>query len=518
MSLRWRLPEPGQPAGYAALIAEYGLQVPPPPRLAAIAERHRPTSTREWRLFSPTHAPNGSLGSQLEFALKWEGVNLGVLSALFRQIEPREIVHIVRAKPTGAYARRIWFLYEWLLETRLDLPDAGKVKAVPVVDPRRQFASETGPLSRRHRVRNNLPGTRRFCPLVRRTPRLERYVDMRLGEQAREAIGRTHPDIARRAAAFLLLEDSQASFQIEGEQPTQDRGLRWGQAIGEAGQRDLDVAELERLQAVVIGDPRFVELGLRTEGGWVGERDRRTRNPIPEHISARPEDLPDLMRGVAAYGRRAEDTSVDPVISAAALSFGFVYIHPFEDGNGRLHRWLIHHVLARAGYNPPSLVFPVSVPMLRRISEYREVLRSYSSRVLPLVEWRTNSKLNVEVLNETADFYRFFDATAHAEFLYGCVEETVTRDLPGEVEYLERYDEFSRRVQEEIADMPGRTIDLLSRFLRQNHGTLSKRARTREFERLTAAEVERVEALYASCFSPDSPEGTRHHGTSEVSR
>ena len=454
-------------------------------------------------LLSPGHAPEESLRGHLEFALKWEGVSLGVLAALFRQIDPREIVRMVRAKPTGAYVRRIWFLYEWLLDTRLDLPDAGKVKAVPVVDPKQQFASASGPLSRRHRVRNNLPGTNRFCPLVRRTPELERYSDMRLGEQAQVVVGRTHPDIVRRAAAFLLLEDSQASFQIEGEHPTPDRGLRWGQAIGEAGQRDLGVDELVRLQELVIGDSRFVELGVRTEGGWIGERNRATRDPIPEHISARPDDLPDLMRGVVEYGRMAEETSVDPVISAAALSFGFVYIHPFEDGNGRLHRWLIHHVLARAGYNPPSLVFPVSVPMLRRISEYREVLRSYSSRVLPLVEWRATSGHNVEVLNETGDFYRFFDATVHAEFLYRCVEETVIRDLPDEVAYLEGYDEFARRVQEEVADMPDRTIDLLSTFLRQNGGRLSKRARTREFERLTADEVERVEALYASCFSAE---------------
>jgi len=437
--------------------------------------------------------------------LKWEGVSLGVLSALFRKIDPCEIVRIVRDTPTGAYARRIWFLYEWLTDKPLDLPEAGKVKAVPVVDPRQQFAPASGPLSRRHRVRNNLPGTNRFCPLVRRTPELERYSNMRLGEQAQVVVGRTHPDIIRRAAAFLLLEDSQASFQIEGEHPTPDRGLRWGQAIGEAGQRDLGVDELVRLQELVIGDSRFVELGLRNEGGWIGERNRATRDPIPEHITARPDDLADLMRGVVEYGRRTEQTAVDPVVSAAVVSFGFVYIHPFEDGNGRLHRWLIHHVLARAGYNPPQVVFPVSVPMLRRISEYREVLRSYSSRVLPLIEWRATRRHNVDVLNETADLYRFFDATAHAEFLYGCVEETVTQDLPREVAYLEGYDEFSRRVQEEVADMPDRTIDLLSTFLRQNGGTLSKRVRTREFERLTADEVEQIEALYSSCFSSGAP-------------
>ncbi|WP_420632902.1 Fic family protein [Candidatus Palauibacter sp.] len=392
------------------------------------------------------------------------------------------------------------------MDARLDLPDAGKVKAVPVVDPRQQFAPESGPLSRRHRVRNNLPGTRWFCPLVRRTPQLERYVHMRLGERAREVLGRTHPDVVRRAAAFLLLEDSQASFQIEGENPTPDRRLRWGQAIGEAGQRDLAIDELVRLQELVIGDSRFVELGLRTEGGWIGDRDRGTRDPIPEHISACPDDLADLMRGAVEYGRRTEQTAVDPVVSAAVLSFGFVYIHPFEDGNGRLHRWLIHHVLARAGYNPPHVVFPVSVPMLRRISEYREVLRSYSSQVLPLVEWHATRRHNVEVLNETVDFYRFFDATAHAEFLYGCVEETVMRDLPREVAYLEGYDEFSRRVQEEVADMPDQTIDLLSRFLRQSDGTLSKRARTQEFKELSRDEVERVEELYANCFPPEAPE------------
>lgn len=513
MSLRWQPPEPGRPAGYAALIADHDLRVPPPPRLAAIAERHRPASTREWKLLSPSHAPEESLCGHIEFALKWEGVSLGVLSALFRKIAPREIVRIVRDTPTGTYARRIWFLYEWLTGELLDLPDAGKVRAVPVVDPRQQFALESGPLSRRHRVRDNLPGTKRFCPLVRRTPALQRYADMGLGEQAQVVVGRTHPDIIRRAAAFLLLEDSQASFQIEGEQPTPDRGLRWGQAIGEAGQRDLAVDELARLQELVIGDSRFVELGLRTEGGWIGERNRATRDPIPEHISARPDDLADLMRGVVEYAHRTEQTSIDPVASAAALSFGFVYIHPFEDGNGRLHRWLIHHALARAGYTPPQVVFPVSVPMLRRISEYREVLRSYSSRVLPLVAWRATGRHNVEVLNETVDFYRFFDATAHAEFLYGCVEETVMRDLPREVAYLEGYDEFSRRVQEEVADMPDRMIDLLSTFLRQNRGRLSKRARTREFKRLTPEEVEHVEAIHASCFPREPLEGTGDRNT-----
>ena len=59
--------------------------------------------------------------------------------------------------------------------------------------------------------------------------------------------------------------------------------------------------ELLRLQAIVIGDSRFVKLGLREEGGFVGEHDRETRMPIPDHVSARPEELRALLDGMTAF-------------------------------------------------------------------------------------------------------------------------------------------------------------------------------------------------------------------------
>lgn len=501
-----RLPEPGEPVGYAALVDRLELEVPLPPRLTAIAERHHPDSTRKWQMLRPAHRPDDTLAAQLEFAIKWEGVQLGVLAALFENVDPSKITALVQEKPTGRHTRRIWFLYEWLTGDRLDLPDAGKVTAVPVLDPEQQFGIKDPPLSGRHKVRNNLPGTSDFCPLIRRTPELADFLDQNLADQAREVIGRTPPDIMRRAAGFLLLADSKASFELEGETPSRDRARRWGEVIEDAGRRELSVDTLVDLQEWLISDARFVDIGLRSEGGWLGDRDRLTNEPIPEHISARPEDLPELVEGVVEYEDRVGDGGLDPVVAAAAVAFGFVYIHPFEDGNGRIHRWLVHHVLARAGFSPPGMVFPVSASMLRHIEEYREVLRSYSEELLPLIEWHPTDGRNVEVENETADFYRFFDATPHAEFLYGCVEETVKQDLPREVVYLEGYEEFSRRVQEEIADMPEKTLNLLTSFLEQNDGRLSKRARTDEFEQLTEDEVSRVEKLYEECFPDEVPE------------
>lgn len=491
--LEKRLPEKATPAGYSALIDAYDLSAPPPRTLSAIGVRHRMIEKHSWRILTPRHAPHPTLEGHLTFALKYEGLDLTAFKRLFVATGPGAIEALVRAKPTGAYARRIWFLYEWLTDERLALPDAEAGRYVSVVDPDQQWAVE-GRNSSRHRVKNNLPGTPEFCPLVFRTEALEQFAALNLPERAREIIANVPRDLLARTGAFLLLKDSRSSYAIEGEAPPQDRIQRWGRAIGEAGRRSLDLEELLRLQKIVIGDARFVKLGLRQEGGFVGEHDRDTRMPLPDHISARPDDLASLAEGMIAFDRGSAE-KLDPVIAATVLAFGFVYTHPFEDGNGRIHRYLVHHVLARRGFNPPGVVFPVSAAILERIDDYGRVLEDYSRRLLPLIEWEPTENGNVRVLNETADFYRFFDATPHAEFLYGCVRKTIEEDLPNETDFLRRYDLFKNRVTAMI-DMPNRTIDLLFQFLHQNRGRLSKRAREQEFRELTDIEVDKIEALY----------------------
>jgi hypothetical protein len=492
-----RLPEKATPAGYSALIDAYGIDAPLPRVLSAIGERHRNIEQDGWRLMTPRHAPHATLEGHLTFALKYEGLDLAVLKRLFRATGPTAIEEIVRATPTGSYARRIWFIYEWLTGTKLDLPDVRTGNYVPVVDPALQWDAPAETVSRQ-RVKNNLPGTPEFCPLVFRTDTLSRFIDLDLRQRAMDIVAEVPRDILARTAAFLLLKDSRSSYAIEGERPPQDRIQRWGRAIGEAGRQPLNPEELLRLQHIVLGNARFVKPGFRREGGFVGAHDRETRMPLPDHISARPEDLSSLIGGMVAFERGAAQT-LDPVVAAAILAFGFVYIHPFEDGNGRIHRYLIHHILAERGFNPPGVVFPVSAAILERIDQYRDTLEDYSKRLLPLVEWLPTESFNVRVLNDTGDFYRFFDATPHAEFLYACVHRTIEEDLPAETAFLRRYDLFRHQV-DALLDMPDNMIDLLFRFLHQNRGRLSSRARSREFKELTAPEADRIESIYGEIF------------------
>lgn len=492
------LPEAAQPVGYGALIDAYELKIPLPYRLCVIGSTYRIWEDKEWRYFSPRYKPVPSLAGHLTFAMKYEGLDLAALSSLFQLLHQSEMEALVLEKPTGSYSRRLWYLYEWLTGNRLDIPDLNSGNYVPVVDPDMQIAVPGKRISRQ-RIVDNLPGTPRFCPMVFKTSVLKEFMAKDLKSEAIKVISRIPADIVSRTAAFLLLKDSKASYTIENETPPHKRIERWGQIIGQAGSRKLDLEELIRLQKIVLGDTRFVKPGLRSEGGFVGEHDRDTGMPLPDHISARPADLPALVQGMIDFASICE-ANMDPVILSAVMAFGFIYIHPFSDGNGRLHRYLIHHILAENGFNPPGLVFPVSSVILDRIVEYRKVLQGYSSRLLPFIDWEPTAHNNVHVINETDTFYRFFDATPHGEFLYSCVERTISIDLLEEAQFLQRYDRFKEEVAE-IVEMPSVTIDLLFRFLKQNGGKLSRRARDREFKELTDEEAVSLEEIYFRLMS-----------------
>jgi len=291
----------------------------------------------------------------------------------------------------------------------------------------------------------------------------------------------------------------QASFTIEGEDPGRNRAIRWGKAIGQAGNKTLSKDELLRLQQIVIENTRFTNMGFRETGGFVGEHDRMTGEPLPEHISARWQDVGSLINGMIAMNDILEDSDYDAVLAAAMIAFGFVFIHPFEDGNGRIHRYLIHHILAEKNFTQQGMIFPVSASILNRIDDYRKVLESYSHPLLDFFKWKATSDQNTEVLNETADYYRYFDATRQSEFLYECVADTIKNVIPGEVDYLCKYDEMKEYLDDNL-EMPDKTVALLVRFLEKSDGQLSKRARVKEFNALTEEEVRDIENMYREIF------------------
>lgn len=491
-------PEEATLVGYGAIIEQLSLNIPFPARLSLISYKRRAYETESWVVYSSKNAFEDTLYKHLVFAIKYEGINLLFFKKLFDKLNPKDIKEIVQLEPQGLYCRRIWFLYEWLQNTKLDLPDLSRKSYVPLIDEKLQYAT-TGIKSQRHLIINNLLGVRDFCPMITKTPKLEQYINAKLTEQNNKFLKGIHKDILLRTSAFLLLKDSKASFNIEGESPKSMRAARWGQAIGQAGTKDINIEELIRLQQVVIENGRFIEMGFRKKGGFVGEHDRITSEPIPDHISAKWQDINQLMNGLINTNEKLLKDNIDAIIAATVIAFGFVFIHPFEDGNGRIHRYLVHHILAKKQFSQQGLIFPVSASILNHIDEYRKVLESFSQPLLDFIDWKETNNHNIEVMNDTIDFYRYFDATKQAEFLYDCVKDTIENIIPEEISYLIKYDEFKKFLDNEF-EMPDKTVAILVRFLEQNNGKFSKKAREKEFAELTDLEVHEIENYFALCF------------------
>jgi hypothetical protein len=493
------LPADSKLVGWAALVQAFSIQAPVR-RPSAISGKHLRGSHRDkdgWRLYDKRYWPGDALADHLTFAMRHEDIDLLILKRLFQAAPKAEFEAFVRLAPTGVPARRVWFLYEMLTGEMLDISDPPNAAAVDLLDPKTYFTGKPK-LSRRHRVRDNLLGTKDFSPLIRRTRALVALTESSLADKARETVGRTGAHVVARAASFLLLADSRASFEIEGERPPRNRLERWGQAILQAGRHKLTLNEIIRLHNVLIEDSRLIQPGLRPDGVFLGERDQEN-DPLPEFVGAQPYDLSGLMEGLIDANARMRDDKIDAVLQAAATAFGFVYVHPLQDGNGRLHRCLIHHVLAERKFTPPGMVFPVSSVMLDRIDDYRTTLQSHSGPLMDFIEWRPTPDRNVEVLNDTADLYRYFDCTEAAEFLYQCVKRTVEHDLPHEIDYLRRHDEARRGIME-VIDMPDRLADDLLLFIRQNAGTLPKKRREKEFAPLKDEEIARIEQIVKDAF------------------
>jgi len=496
------IPDGARLAGWAAIVQDFGLQAPVR-KPSAVAEGYIKGSQRlegGWTLFDKRYWPGNSVIEHLVFAFRHESVDLLILKLLFTGISPGKIAGFIRATPKGTVNRRVWFLYELLTGTTLDIEDAPMVTAIDALDPEKYFTGKPV-LERRYRVRDNLLGGGEVCPIIRRTDVLEKYLSRDLASEAAAIIGRTSVHLITRAASFLLLADSRASFEIEGERAPRNRLERWGRAVMQAGRNQLSLDELNRLHGILIQDTRFIHPGLRPDGVFLGDRDPEG-NPLPEFIGARPENLTALLMGLFAMDKRMAESDLDPVLQATATAFGFIYIHPHQDGNGRLHRCLIHHVLAERGFTPEGLVFPVSSVMLDRIGEYRSTLQGHSRPLLEYIDWQPTPDRNVEVTNETADLYRYYDCTEEAEFLYSCVARTIEHDLPQEIDFLRRQDEAERRIGE-IVEMPDRLVRDLIMFIRQNGGSIPKRRRENEFASLTDEESGHIEAIYMDVFGDE---------------
>jgi hypothetical protein len=423
--------------------------------------------------------PDDTVVAHLAFALKHEIVHLEFLARLFSVMAQHELEEWIRREPSGAYARRAGFLFEWLMASQLGVPDTPSGNYVDALDPDKYVVASRPSNVQRWRVRDNMPGTRTFCPMVLRTEAvraLEGYDCKAALESLEVEFG---ADIVMRSAVWLSIKESRASFAIEHEEKQVDRVKRFAAVMelrcGQNGD-PLALQTLTELQTDILG--LATRYGVRRSPVIVG----RTRGftDVVDYIGPHWDDIDALLDGLQAA--LARTSGAPAILRAGIASFGFVYIHPMADGNGRISRFLINDFLRRDGAVPAPFILPVSATIMNSAREragydhalevlskplmrkYQEYYRFGTEYVCPD---GVRSNFYFDAYADALPAWRYPDLTHQCEYLGNVVRLTIEDEMSREAGFLRDMDRAREGVKNHL-EGPNADIDQIIRSLREN--------------------------------------------------
>lgn len=464
------------------------IQVRSPARVAPVSRLTRVPGA----LMVPANvAPErDSVIEHMLFGLKHEGVNLQILAQALHSVSDTALLELVQASPSSRYARILGFLWESVLGRELggDFTVAGPT--VDVFDPKRYI---TGPRQRnaRWRVNFNGLGTPRYCATVERTEKIATMLDRDILGRANQFLDQLGQHATDRALTWAYLHETESSFAIERESPTQDKAAAFVNLLKQAhAPRRMDEHYLVELQNAVITNPYDVAVSYRTEQNWL-------RGPLRgaagvTYVPPPPDLARELMDQALVFVNDLPRV-VDPLIAAAIGSFAFVFIHPFMDGNGRLSRFMFHYALCQSGQLANGLLLPVSVAMKRNEQAYLKALQSFSAPVRQRwdVRWIGDETYDL-VFRGDDSLYRYWDATQVVEFALDMAQQALEQDLREETAYLDRFDQVYKLINEQF-DVRGNDLTTLVISGLQNNGVVSKNRRKQFQHRVPHAVFDAIE-------------------------
>ncbi len=461
--------------------------------------------------YAPHYTPEDSPLAHLEFALKYDDLSFDFFRAVFENITAEDTVKYIQQKPRGSYERRIGFLFEFLTRQKLSLPDQPPGNYIDLIDPEKYVTGKVIK-NRRWNINDNLLGDSNFCPIIRRTTDLENVLQEDYKKMV-EVISQAYPpDIFYRAVHYLYTKETRSSYQIENEKPTPERINRFVKILERAGEQTVRIllseVNLTHLQNEIV-DPRFALKGYRDFQNYIGQT-LPNYTQLIHYICPPPEYLRSMMDGLGIMADKSN--GVPPVVRATIIAFGFVFAHPFEDGNGRIHRFLIHDVLTRDKVVPLGMIIPVSAHMVNHIKEYDTALETFSAPLMGRIKYEMGKDQSLSVSNaqEVESYFRYPDLTTQSIYLANTIKGTIEEDIQWEMEFLVKYDEVKSAIQE-IVDMPDKDTDLMIKFLHQNKGVLATRKR-KNFEKLTDPEIAKMESAFKEIFNIPLPNNLSAHG------
>jgi len=461
------------------LMREYGIQPVQPLRYQShigASKRVKEADGTVIQVLPSSYRPENTLVGHLEFMLKHERISLELLSRLFARTGEVEIAEWVLREPTGRYSRRAGWLYEWLTGKQLNIPELPYAPYIDALDSNRYWVAPKPDNDPRWHVRNNMPGTSSFCPMVLLNDGLAAATEHTAFEKSISDLeSEFGEDLIMRSAVWLTTKESRASFQIEGEHELK-KAERFAVAMeNRLGKMpDLFGNDLVLLQREILGE-RALHYGLRRSPIFVGETVRL--QPFIHYIGPHYNDVPSMLDGLSKLRTRTVGSS--SLIRAAVLSFAFVYIHPLADGNGRLSRFIINDVLRSDGIIKAPIVIPISATIAEHRADYDRVLETFSSpfRQRYMNDWKFGSdhtyddgivsNLEFDSYDDAIYCWKYLDLTDHCEYLAKTLTTTVSDEMHREASFLRKLRQ-ARRALNDILEGGDNSFDRMIRSVVAN--------------------------------------------------
>lgn len=508
--------------GAAWLVARYGLALVMPLAVQSQVGGRRTTQLADGvttETFVEGMRPSANLRGHLTFHLKHEVPHLEMLSRLFDRIDMGELAAWIDAESSGQYARRAGFLFEWLTGRQLDVhaPIAGPY--VDALDDRKVVAAsrDRSVPNRRWRVRDNLPGTPAFCPIVHKTVDVAEAFAVDIQHLLSDLALEFGEDALMRSAVWMTLRESRSSFAIEGEADQMDRIQRFAEVLARRtgeGTVPLDDTSLATMQAEILGRRTTLQrFGVRQSPVFVGEVVRYQE--VVHYVAPPAGDIQAMLDGLTVFWERTQGQSA--VMRSAVVAFGFVYIHPLADGNGRVHRFLINDVLRRDGVVQEPMILPVSSLMASDSAARRAYERILDTVSRPLMGAlagsykfastpttypdgiRSNFVCTGDAMTRPA--WRYLDLTRHVVYLAEVLVRTIREDMRAESRHMRSHAQ-ARAAIKDIVEMPDLQIDRVIRSVEANQGKLSN-VLTKEMPLLAEPGIwEAIVEAVARAFDP----------------
>lgn len=439
-------------------------------------------------------------------AIKYQGIRLHFFAAIFKKIDVDALTVFIADKPNSKYNRVIWYLYEWLTDNKLALPALTKGNYIQLFEAEFYYTIADGDKDKRTRVINNAIGTKDFCPTIRKTKEIKALEDIDVYQTAYAEMQKVGDpltaNVLGRSINYLYTKETKSSNEIERETPDKHKMKRFLNAIKNVGLFELTKQKLADLQNKIVEENKRAN-DYRTDEIYVGSTIHRLGGIDEDvhYIGALAKHVPSMMHGLLKMHERLMiDSTVPALIHATAISFGEVYIHPLDDGNGRIHRYLIHDVMKQREPEH-KFIIPISAAILKNQKQYDSVLEIISRPILSMLDWELDNENNNKLIvhNDIDYMYRYPDYTEHVKFVYDMMNKAIADELVEEIGLLVVFDAI-KAVINDLADIPNNSLDKITSIIINGGGTVSKSKQKLvlshiEQDKLTAIEALSVELI-----------------------